>query len=258
MDVAASGDGAPVMRPAGVLFDAGGTLIQPNVRRLAAGLAEIGQRGHRGRADHVDHVDHVDEDGLDAALWRAMALFDSDYGPEAGDPSRWRPAWLERFGREAGVPGEVMTQAWQIVDGERHVWDQPIDGARECLDRLRHAGVRVGVVSNSDGRVAGALDRAGLVDRLDIIVDSGVVGVAKPDPLIFDHALEPLGLKASETWYIGDTVAYDVAAADAAGLTSWVIDHRGLHTRAHARRVFSLAAFADRVLSGPPPGEAAG
>jgi hypothetical protein len=43
-------------------------------------------------------------------------------------------------------------------------------------------------------------------------------------------------------------VTYDMAAADAAGLLGWVIDHRGLHTVDHPRRVASLAEFADRVL----------
>lgn len=248
MVVPASSDEALHSRPAGVLFDAGGTLIQPNVQRIAAALAQLRQFDG-------------DRTALDAALWRAMALFDSDFGPEAGDQARWQPDWLRAFAREAGVPAEIMSQAWRQVDGERHIWDQPIDGARHCLDRLGQAGIRLGVVSNSDGRVAGALDRAGLADCFGIIVDSGVVGVAKPDPQIFLHALRPLDLDPSQAWYIGDTVGYDVAAAEAAGLTSWVIDHRGLHTRAHPRRVFSLEAFADRALSGlaespEPPEEA--
>jgi putative hydrolase of the HAD superfamily len=105
------------------------------------------------------------------------------------------------------------------------------------------------VVSNADGRIAHALERAGLADLLEVIVDSGVVGVEKPDPAIFAHALEPLGLAASQTWYLGDTVHYDAAAAEAAGMTSWIIDHGGLHTIPHPRRVTSLAEFADVVLA---------
>jgi hypothetical protein len=43
-------------------------------------------------------------------------------------------------------------------------------------------------------------------------------------------------------------VVFDVAGADAAGLTSWIIDHRGLHTVPHPRRVSTLTEFADLAL----------
>ncbi|HWB71886.1 MAG TPA: HAD-IA family hydrolase [Egibacteraceae bacterium] len=220
--------------PHGVLFDAGGTLVQVHTDRLAE---QLRRRGHDPRE-------------LDDAFWRTLALLDSEFGPGAGDWSNWFPAWLERMAAASGVPGAVMREAWRAADSELHLWDRPVPGAAECLTRLREAGIRVGVVSNADGRVEGALARAGLAELLEVIVDSGVVGVAKPDPAIFHHALGPLGVAPADAWYLGDTVVYDAAAADAAGLTSWLIDHRGLHTVRHPRRVRSLAEFADAALAG--------
>ena len=219
--------------PAGVLFDAGGTLVQVHTERLAEAL----QRRGAAPGD------------LDAAFWKTLVLLDHEFAPTAGVWDSWFPRWLERIAEHSGVPTDVMVSAWDEADDEAHLWDLPIPGAVECLQRLRDAGVRVGVVSNSDGRVQGALERAGLAELFDVIVDSGVVGVAKPDPAIFAHALEPLGLTPDLTWYLGDTVSYDMAAADAAGLTGWVVDHRGLHTVEHPRRVPSLEAFADEVLA---------
>lgn len=219
--------------PRGVLFDAGGTLVQVHTERLADALRACGH----------------DPEELDAAFWRTLVLLDHEFGPGAGDWGDWFPRWLRRFGRDCGVPDEVMAEAWRAADDAQHLWDHPIDGAAECLDRLRADGVRVGVVSNADGRIAAALERAGLADRCEVIVDSGVVGVAKPDPGVFRHALEPLGLEAAQTWYVGDTVAYDAAAADAAGLWSWVVDHQGLHTVEHPRRVASLAELADLAIA---------
>ena len=219
-------------RPAGVLFDAGGTLVQVHTERLAEALRK---RGH----DPAD---------LDESFWRTLVLLDHEFSPRAGVWDDWFPRWIAKIGSRGGVPAEVMLDAWHEADDEHFLWDLPLDGAAACLTRLRDGGVRVGVVSNADGRVEGALQRAGLADLLEVIVDSGVVGVAKPDPRIFDYALEPLGLAPEQTWYLGDTVAYDMAAADAAGLLGWVIDHRGLHTVHHPRRVGSLAEFADRVL----------
>ena len=50
------------------------------------------------------------------------------------------------------------------------------------------------------------------------IIDSGVVGVAKPAAEIFRHALEPIGVEPEQALYVGDTVRYDVRGARAAGL----------------------------------------
>ncbi|MBA3373528.1 MAG: HAD-IA family hydrolase [Actinomycetota bacterium] len=219
--------------PDGVLFDAGGTLVQVHTERLAEALR---QHGH----DPAD---------LDDSFWRTLVLLDHEFAPTAGTWDDWFPHWLTSFGQRCGVPAEVMAQAWRAADRDLHLWDRAINGAAECLTRLREAGIRVGVVSNSDGRVEAALDRAGLAELLEVVVDSGVVGVAKPDPAIFAYALGPLGLQAERTWYLGDTVAYDVVAADAAGLTSWVVDHHGLHTVEHPRRVQTLAEFADAALA---------
>ncbi len=216
-----------------MLFDAGGTLVQVHTERLAQALRD---RGH-------------DPAELDDAFWRTLVRLDHEFAPTAGVWDGWFSRWLAHLGAACGVPDDVMHEAWTAADGDVSLWDRPMDGAVACLTRLRDAGVRVGVVSNSDGRAAGALQRAGLADLLEVIVDSAVVGVAKPDPAIFAHALEPLGLAPDETWYLGDTVAYDAAAADAAGLVSWVIDHRGLHTVDHPRRVATLAEFADAVLA---------
>lgn len=218
--------------PRGVLFDAGGTLVQVHEDRLAAALRRRG-------ADPRD---------LGHAFWRTLILMEDEFAPGAGDFQAWWSRWLSRFASGCGVPATTMEAAWEEADDERHLWDDPLPGAVECLTRLREAEIKIGVVSNADGRIASALEQAGLARLLDVIVDSTVVGVHKPDPAIFAYALGPLGLEAHEVWYLGDTVAYDAAAADAAGLVSWVIDHPGLHVSPHPRRVRTLTEFADTVL----------
>ena len=189
-----------------------------------------------------------DPQDLNGAFWRTLVLLDHQFSPDQGVWDDWVPQWIAEIGHHSNIPSEDMLSAWREADNPNFLWDLPIPGAAECLRRLRDAGVRLGVVSNADGRIGTALERAELAEYFEVIVDSGVVGVAKPDPAIFDHALEPLGLRAENTWYIGDTVMYDAAAAEAAGLTAWVIDHQGLHTLHHPRRVGSLAEFADLVI----------
>jgi putative hydrolase of the HAD superfamily len=215
-----------------VLFDAGGTLVQINRHRLDTALLAEGVTAH----------------DLDGALWRTLALVDTEYTP--GTPyEQWFPQWLARFAAAVAVPVDVFSRAWRAADEPALLWDEPAPGAVACLTRLRDAGVRVGVVSNSDGRIGDALGRAGLAPLIDCVVDSGVVGVEKPDPAIFAHALAALGLDAGHTWFLGDTVRYDAAGAEAAGLVAWVIDHGGTHRLTYPRRVTSLRAFADTVLA---------
>ena len=215
-----------------MLFDAGGTLVRVNRDRLVAALAAEG----------------VAARDLDGAFWQMLALLDTDFAP--GSPyDQWFPRWLERFATAVAVPAEVFARAWRSADQPALLWDEPAPGAVACLSRLRDAGVPVGVVSNSDGRISEALGRAGLSHLIDCVVDSGIVGVEKPDPAIFAYALELLGLGGDHTWYLGDTVRYDAAGAEAAGLTAWIIDHGGTHTMPYPRRVTSLNAFADTVLA---------
>jgi len=220
-------------RPAGVLFDAGGTLVRINGDRLTAALAAEG----------------VTARDLDAALWRTLALLDSEFAPGTSY-ERWFPRWLDRLAEAAAVPTATLARAWRAADAPALLWDQPAPGAHACLARLRAAGLRTGVVSNSDGRIAGALRRAGLSGAIDCVVDSGVVGVEKPDPAIFAYALDALDLEPAQVWYLGDTVRYDAAGAEAAGLSAWIIDHGGHHTLPYPRRVTSLESFADAVLTG--------
>ena len=224
-----------VPAPQGVLFDAGGTLVQVHVGRLAAGLEAAGCE--------------PDPAVLDRAFWETVVLLDTEFAPRTGAFGDWWERWLDRLAGSCGVPAAAFRDVYDELDADALLWEQPVDGALEALDRLRATGLPLGVVSNADGRIAQALERAGLADRFDVIVDSTLVGVHKPDPAIFAHAVDPLGLDPARTWYLGDTVAYDAAAAEAAGLTSWVIDHRGLHTVDHPRRVTSLGEFTDVVLA---------
>jgi len=107
-------------------------------------------------------------------------------------------------------------------------------------------GLPMGVVSNSDGTVQAELRRLGVcyapdgqqsdAQRSDapegvpvgVVIDSAVVGVAKPDPAIFNLALDTLGVPANGTvLHVGDSLRYDIAGAVAAGLQPVHLDPHG-------------------------------
>ncbi len=100
-------------------------------------------------------------------------------------------------------------------------------------------------MSNASGQIAGVLARAGICqigdgDGVDVrcVVDSHVVGVAKPDPAIFGHAVELFdSVERSRIVYVGDSVTIDVKAASAAGLRPVLLDPHDDHVGAPFERI---------------------
>jgi len=78
-----------------------------------------------------------------------------------------------------------------------------------------------GLVTNGPSAIQRAkLARLGIERLFPIVVVSEEVGVAKPDPAIFQYALRLAGVRPEEALYVGDHPVNDVAGAQRAGLTS--------------------------------------
>jgi putative hydrolase of the HAD superfamily len=106
----------------------------------------------------------------------------------------------------------------------------------------------MGVVSNASGQIEAVLRHTemcaideGCGVHVRVIVDSYVVGVAKPDPRIFDHALGHFGeFERHRIAYVGDSVTMDVAAATGAGLHPLLIDPYDDHAGADYETIRSV------------------
>jgi len=152
--------------------------------------------------------------------------------------------------RAIGVPEHDVEHAAVALGRTRTaaLWRWPIPDSIIALRALHAAGVPIGVVSNASGQIADVLRRSGVcqVGRGDhtpvrVIVDSHVVGVSKPDPAIFEHALHMFdGIDRSRIAYVGDSVTMDVGGARAAGLLPILLDPYDDHLGADFRRVRSL------------------
>jgi HAD superfamily hydrolase (TIGR01509 family) len=95
--------------------------------------------------------------------------------------------------------------------------------SRDVLCRLKAQGYRLGVVSNFYGNVEALCDEAGLSPLLDVILDSAVVGLRKPDPRFFQEALARMGVAAQAGVMVGDSFDRDVRPARALGMrTLWL------------------------------------
>ncbi len=105
-------------------------------------------------------------------------------------------------------------------------------GATRVLDDLRAAGLRLGLVTNgsaSDQRAK--IDRFELEGYFEHIQIEGELGIGKPKPEAYAHALASIGAAAEETWFIGDNIEWDVAAPQRHGIFAvWVSLGRALPT----------------------------
>jgi putative hydrolase of the HAD superfamily len=118
------------------------------------------------------------------------------------------------------------------------------------LEELRIAGLRIGLISNFDSRIFPLLDRLGLAAAFTTVTIPAVACAAKPDPLIFRHALAAEGIPADEALYVGDSVAEDIVPARAAGLAAVLVDRGRGHAHADGMtRIESLNALG-RLVAG--------
>lgn len=96
------------------------------------------------------------------------------------------------------------------------------------LDVLEDAGYRLGVISNNEKNLVNILEYHELMDYFDLVITSEEIGAEKPDPLIFQVALERIGLPAEKCAHVGDSVIEDVKGARRAGMTPVWLDRNRL------------------------------
>jgi putative hydrolase of the HAD superfamily len=92
-----------------------------------------------------------------------------------------------------------------------------------ALSALRSLGLKLAVISNFDERLPGILDGLDLATRVDAVVVSSSLGFAKPNPAIFRHALERLGVENRAAIHVGDHRLEDVEGAQGAGMAALLL-----------------------------------
>lgn len=220
-----------------VLFDAGNTLVALDYPRLAARV---------GAATGVPLTGEF----LASQAGEAALVMERQDGTDRERASRY----LETLFRLAGVPaahGQLVRDTLLALHREKHLWSGVDPRTAPALDRLRRAGYRLAVVSNSDGRAEEALAAADLLSRFEFVIDSQLVGFEKPDPRIFAAALDRMGLPPAEALYVGDLYEIDVIGARRAGLDVILLDPLGKHGGRDVRTAASVSAVADLLLAEP-------
>jgi putative hydrolase of the HAD superfamily len=189
----------------------------------------------------------AESDGIDVDAWVATMRewFGDDYAAEArlnpvhalerGEMTvpdfdvRLAAELTRRSGREYAAEGLLR----RLFDHFTHAPDMSA-----LVRRARLSGLRTGLLSNSWGN---DYPRDGWDEMFDVVVISGEVGMRKPEPRIFTHALELLGVEAHECVFVDD-LAQNIAAAAAIGMV-------GVHHTSYEQTLLELETLFDRNLS---------
>jgi putative hydrolase of the HAD superfamily len=244
-----------------VLLDVGGVFFLPDHAELGAALARAGvPEADPGAFDRAHYL------ALAAAEQRPEARIEflgtTGAAPVTGAArvdaivSQYPVTYL----RALGVPERRMEAASRELfapTATRVPWTRVRRETAAELRALAATGVRLAIVSNADGTVEELLRQLGVcqVGRgpgvpVAAVVDSTVVGVAKPDPGIFEIALAAVDALPERTVHFGDSLLADVAGARAAGITPVHYDPFGLCPGDGHRDAAALAELVPLVEAG--------
>lgn len=220
-----------------LFLDAGGVLVLPSWQRISAALAAQGVDAAPGR--------------LAAAEPRAKRRLDAPESVRDSNDSQrgWR--YFDLVLEHAGIPRSVATtralEELHAYHAVHNLWELVPEDVVPALERMRARVARLVVVSNSNGRLHTMMERVGLARFFDLMLDSHLEGVEKPDPRLFKLALERVGARAEATLHVGDLYWIDVQGARAAGLHALLLDPMDLYPEVDCPRVRSLGELADSI-----------
>lgn len=223
-----------------LFLDAGGVIVFPNWTRISQALDARGVR--------------VTPEALAAAEPHAKLRLDVPHLVQHSNDAQRGWHYFNLVLEHAGIARSAATDSalaeLHAYHAVHNLWELVPEDVPQALERLRALAGRMVVVSNANGRLHLMMERLGLARFFDVMLDSQLEGVEKPDPRLFQIALERSGGRAESTLHVGDFYWIDVQGARAAGLRGALIDPAGLYPEADCPRVGSLGELATRLQQG--------
>ncbi|MBI5837035.1 MAG: HAD family hydrolase [Candidatus Eisenbacteria bacterium] len=213
-----------------VLFDFGGTLDGDGIHWSRRFDAAFRAQGLEYPATALDPAFRAAEDAINADASVAGLNLHASLRMECG-------LMLAHLGFPDPAPAD-RAAAFLLAETRDH-----LDRNSRVLESLR-GRARVAILSNFTGNLELILREEGLLPLVDAVCDSAVVGLRKPDPDFFLHALGRLGATPAGAIMVGDSVDMDLRPARALGMaTAWV---RGpVQRRTDFRPDFTLGSARD-------------
>jgi HAD superfamily hydrolase (TIGR01509 family) len=220
-----------------VFLDAGGVLIHPNWQRVSKTFA---RHGIDVTAEALRSAEPAVKFAIDTAE-RVQTSVDADRG------SALFHGVLDRAGAPRGASRDAALAELYAYHTAHNLWEDVDPAAATTLEQLRALGVTLAVVSNANGVVHRAFERAALHGYFGTIGDSHVEGIEKPDPRFFDIVLKRTRGRAETTVHVGDLYHVDVVGARRAGLRAILLDPHDLYASFDVQRITRLSDLPEAI-----------
>lgn len=225
-----------------VFFDAGDTILRPHPSFPEIFASVCRAHGHDVTADAAGRAQEklaphlmdleMDDDDPDATPY-AGSVFSAEHS------RRFWTYLYKRMLRELGIddvdlPGHLFTK---FTDTSSY---KLFDDVIPVLHELRDAGLRLGLISNFERWLEELIVELEVGHLFDVVTISGIAGVEKPDPAIFELALQEAGVEAGETLYVGDSPTIDMEPASGVGMKVVLLDRARRYGDSSWPRIESL------------------
>lgn len=207
-----------------VFFDAGETILHP--------YPSFPELFARTCAQHGYKVDPAEVKTVQERLGPHLIEVANESGVEdaslSADASRAFWTYLyRRLLAELGLDEALADELYYVFSDSRSY--KLFDDVTTTLDELKIAGYRIGLISNFEGWLEKMLVELEVGHVFEVTVISGIAGVEKPDPRIYEIALEKAGVDPQKAVHVGDSPKFDVEPARATGMHAVLIDRLGRH-----------------------------
>ncbi len=187
------------MVPEAVLFDFGGVILSSPFDAFA--------RYEADRGLPVGFLRSVNATDPDTNAWARLERSEIDVDGFAGAFEEEASALGHR------VPGRDVLA---LLAGE--VRPEMVEAVRRCGEHLG-----TGLLTNNVSGLDADPEVAAIVALFDVVVESSVVGVRKPDPAFYELACERLGIEPSQAVFLDD-LGVNLKPARAMGMTTIKVD----------------------------------
>lgn len=211
----------------GVFFDLDGTLrhnLPSGGEVLADHAAELGLTIGREDRERLFRWEHF--------YWAQSPQFIEDRERFDGNLPEF---WYQYGQRQLVALGATTAQAIEMAPRITLYMLQSYkpksvvpEDAWRMLAQLKERGYRMAVISNREKNFQEEIDELELTPYFEFSLAGGEVNAYKPDPEIFQHACERLGVTAADAAYVGDNYFADIVGARRAGLRPVLYDPRGV------------------------------
>jgi putative hydrolase of the HAD superfamily len=141
----------------------------------------------------------------------------------------YMPWFLGVLNYRLGIALDVaeVDKCWEKIQLSTQDYWIPFDNVHEVLTELKHSSLRMGIISNWDGTARNLLQHHGLMDYFDHCIISSEVGIDKPDPAIFNLAMQQADAVPQECLYVGDNYYDDAVGSRDAGIRALILNRFG-------------------------------